>query len=226
MTHVLDNPAWHALKSRHSALAIGGPRALRYQPDISPWAALEDEGPEALEALVPLVPEDGYVILARKSARPFESTSDLAISPFEGIQMVAQSVTAPAEMAGVVDLGDDDAADMLALATLTKPGPFVARTHVMGNFIGIQDQGQLVAMAGERLKLDGYTEVSGVCTHPDYRGRGYAGLLSRIVATRIAARGEVAMLHAFITNVAAIRLYEQLGFVTRARLHGAICRRA
>jgi len=123
-----------------------------------------------------------------------------------------------------IDLTDADAPDMIELAMLTRPGPFIARTHTMGSFIGIRKEGRLIAMAGERFKLDGYTEVSGVCTHPDWRGRGYAGLLSRIVATRIMARGETPFLHAFITNTAAIRLYESLGFVARRRLQGAVLR--
>jgi predicted GNAT family acetyltransferase len=111
---------------------------------------------------------------------------------------------------------------MVELAALTRPGPFLARTHTLGRFVGIRQSGRLVAMAGERFKLDGITEVSGVCTHPDWRGRGYAGLLSRIVATRIADRGEIPILHAFATNTAAIRLYGELGFVLRERLQGAI----
>jgi predicted GNAT family acetyltransferase len=143
-----------------------------------------------------------------------------------GVQMVARSVTAPAPSGEIVDLDDADASEMIALAALTKPGPFIARTHTLGDFVGIRKDGRLVAMAGERFKLGGHTEISGVCTHPDWRGRGYAGLLSRVVATRIAARGETPILHAFATNTAAIRLYEQLGFEIRATLNGAIFRRA
>ncbi len=140
--------------------------------------------------------------------------------------MVAESVSAPAHDEAIVELGDPQAAEMLELATLTKPGPFIARTHVLGGFVGIRKEGRLVAMAGERFKLDGFTEVSGVCTHPDYRGRGYAGLLSRIVAARIQERGEVPILHAYVTNTKAIRLYEQLGFAIRTTLQGAVFRRA
>src|SRR5689334_2909734 len=117
----------------------------------------------------------------------------------------------------VEPLTDADAAQMLALATLTRPGPFFARTHQLGEFIGVRIDGQLAAMAGERMKPDGFTEVSGVCTHPDHRGRGYAGVLSSLVAERIIARGEVPFLHAFADNAAAIGLYETLGFRIRAR---------
>ena len=104
---------------------------------------------------------------------------------------------------------------MLALARLTRPGPFSARTHRLGAFIGVKLDGRLVAMAGERMKPDGFTEVSGVCTHPDHRGRGYAGGLMRLVARRILERGETAFLHAYESNIGAIALYESLGFRRR-----------
>jgi predicted GNAT family acetyltransferase len=225
MNHVLDNPVWHALTGRQAALSTGMATARRYLPDISPWAAAADDSPAGLDALAPLIPENGYVILVRKSERPFETQLVAPAMTFEGFQMAAQNIEAPPDRADCADLGDADAADMLELANLTKPGPFSARTHVLGGFIGIRHEGRLIAMAGERFKLGGYTEVSGVCTHPDFRGKGYAGLLSRIVAARILARGEVPILHVFVTNTAAIRLYEQLGFTIRERLRGAAIRR-
>jgi predicted GNAT family acetyltransferase len=92
------------------------------------------------------------------------------------------------------------------------------KTHLLGPFIGVRREGRLVAMAGVRLNLDGFTEVSGVCTHPDHRGRGYAGALMRVVAERMLARGETPWLHAYASNSGAIALYESLGF----RLHGTV----
>ena len=106
----------------------------------------------------------------------------------EGVQMIAHAVRPLRSGPDIVELGAEDAADMLELATLTKPGPYLLRTHELGSFVGIRVEGKLVAMAGERLKVPGFTEISGVCTHPDFRGRGYAGILSRIVATRISER--------------------------------------
>jgi predicted GNAT family acetyltransferase len=111
---------------------------------------------------------------------------------------------------------------MLALATATQPGPFFARTHELGTFWGVRVDGRLVAMAGERMKLPGYTEVSGVCTDPAHRGKGYAALLSRTAATQIKARGETPMLHAYASNTPAIRLYEQLGFELRTHVNVTI----
>lgn len=115
---------------------------------------------------------------------------------------------------------------MIALATVTKPGPFAARTHALGSFFGIKENGVLLAMAGERMKHDGYTEVSGVCTHPDARGRGFARSLSAHVARRIVERGETPYLHAYATNTAAIELYESLGFRLRREMHVASVARA
>jgi len=100
---------------------------------------------------------------------------------------------------------------MLALATLTRPGPFFDRTHQLGDFLGVRIEGQLVAMAGERMKPLGFTEVSVVCTHPDHRGRGYAGALMRLVAARILDHGETPFLHAYASNRGAIALYETRG---------------
>lgn len=142
-----------------------------------------------------------------------------------GVQMVATALTPTSFDKRVVALGDADAPEMLALAALTQPGPFLSNTHRFGGFIGIRIDGRLAAMAGERLKPQGYCEVSGVCTHPDFRGRGLAGLLSTIVANRIAARGEVPFLHAYANNSGAIRLYESLGFRIRCEVSVLVLRR-
>jgi len=131
-------------------------------------------------------------------------------------QMIAPALTPGAEPAfEVVPLTEDDAPQMFALAMLTKPGPYFARTHRLGDFVGVKEDGRLIAMAGERMRPTGFTEVSGVCTHPDARGRGYAGGLMRLVAGRIVARGETPILHVYAHNTGAIGLYETLGFTLR-----------
>lgn len=132
--------------------------------------------------------------------------------------MIAERLTAGPDLPDVLDLTDAEGAEMLALATLTNPGPFFERTHQLGRFVGVRREGRLVAMAGERLQPEGYTEVSGVCTHPDHRGRGYAAALMRLVAGRIFARDEQPFLHAYATNTGAIALYETLGFRIRTEV--------
>ena len=147
----------------------------------------------------------------------------IAVEPARGVQMVARrSFQAPASREDILTLADADAPEMLALAKLTEPGPFLARTHTMGTFIGIRIDGRLAAMAGERFRFPGYTEVSGVCTHPDFRGRGLARRLSATVAAGIEARGERPFLHAWSSNRAAISLYESLGFELRSEVNVAV----
>ena len=217
MAHPLDNPAWNALCSNQAALAVGSGKALRYDQDFAIFAATPDHGPEALAALGALIERTGRAIVAESAALPpvpgaIVDTHRLAV------QMVAEAIT-PGAALDFVPLGDADAAEMLALATLTEPGPFFSRTHRLGDFIGIKQDGRLVAMAGERMKPTGFTEVSGVCTHPDFRGRGYAAALMRVVAQRIRTRGETPFLHAYADNAGAIGLYETLGFRLRSEMH-------
>jgi predicted GNAT family acetyltransferase len=119
-----------------------------------------------------------------------------------------------------------DVPAMLALAAATQPGPFGPRTIELGRYLGIRRGGTLVAMAGERMRLDGFTEISAVCVHPDHRGRGYAADLVLALAASIVARSEVPFLHVFSSNAAAISLYRKLGFAPRRRLHLAVLVRA
>ena len=108
---------------------------------------------------------------------------------------------------------------MIALTELTKPGPFYARTHELGVFLGVRIDGQLVAMTGERMKPGNYTEMTAVCVHPDHRGRGYGQLLLGAVARQIVARGEIPFLHVFTSNTSAIALYRRQGMEIRRQLH-------
>jgi predicted GNAT family acetyltransferase len=130
------------------------------------------------------------------------------------VQMIDAAVEGSDDPAAVV-LGAADVPEMLALVELTQPGPFASRTVELGTYVGMRVDGDLVAMAGQRMRLDGYVEISGVCTHPAHQGTGLAGRLVRDLVSRIRARGDVPILHAATENVGAIRLYEQLGFELR-----------
>jgi predicted GNAT family acetyltransferase len=125
----------------------------------------------------------------------------------------------------IVDLSVSHIDEMLALVELTKPGPFLRRTPELGSYLGIHEAGQLVAMAGERLRPLGYTEISAVCTHPEYRGRGYASSLVFALIQKITKRDETPFLHVRAENVGAVRLYEKLGFKTRRIINIAIVKR-
>jgi predicted GNAT family acetyltransferase len=212
--HPLDRAAWSALTSRQAYLALGDERAWRFDPAYGLFAAAADRAPQNLAALSELVRATGPA--AFFEADPPHDVPGLKVTPGRPIsQMWAPEPILVEPGFGVIALGEADAPEMLALARLTEPGPFFERTHQLGDFVGVRVGGRLVAMAGERLKLAGYTEVSAVCTHPDHRGRGYAAGLMSVVMRRIADRGEIAFLHAYDHNESAIALYERLGFARR-----------
>ncbi len=215
MPHPLDRPVWSALTSRQASLALGDARALRFDPAYALFAAAADVSPESMAAL--------GVLNAAPIGLGLVEAGDMPLPPGATVraqaacvQMAASTLTPGGRSVAFEPLGEADAAEMLALATLTVPGPFFAKTHRLGDFVGVKQDGRLIAMAGERMKPDGFTEVSGVCTHPDFRGRGHAGALMRVVTQRILERGEQAFLHAYAANTATIALYETLGFSVRA----------
>lgn len=221
----LDRPVWASLTSVHAHLAQGDARAKCYRPEINRFASTCDDDDASLDALARLIRPAQPVFILQVPEIGIPS-GVMAVKTAVGVQMVAaerlETVPGPDQL---VPLGEADAEEMLALATLTQPGPFLRDTHRMGRFVGVRIDGRLAAMAGERFRFPGYTEVSGVCTHPDFRGRGLAGRLSRHVAAAIAARGDTAFLHAWQTNTAAIRLYERLGFRLRCEVNVAVLER-
>ncbi|AXF05163.1 GNAT family N-acetyltransferase [Paraburkholderia hospita] len=211
----LDRPIWTALTTRQAHLGLGDALARRYHPDVAPFAALASDTPAAYEALHQLL-------------QPHEQVALLSLEPLAGIetlqvdhagtihQMVAMHhAVETVDDLDVIRLGNVDAKEMLDLAQKTKPGPFGTRTHEMGHYIGVRDQGRLVAMAGERMSLDGYVEISAVCVDDDWRGKGLAGRLINILRKEITQRGETPFLHVFSHNTTAIHLYEKLGFELR-----------
>jgi ribosomal protein S18 acetylase RimI-like enzyme len=217
---LLDNPIWGALSTEHAELALGDERARRYPVEVGPLSGIPAQTEESYKALSDLA-GDGVVVLF--SVEP--------IVPIGGLQVVRSGpiVQMIRKIRGVeADVGEltprrltaADAPAMVALAELTEPGPFRLRTLELGNFYGIFHGPELVAMAGKRMHMPGLVEVSGVCTHPAARGKGYARRLMQIVMDEIERDGKTAFLHAFSTNP-AIRLYETLGFEARQEFHFA-----
>jgi predicted GNAT family acetyltransferase len=225
MKHVLDRPIWSALATRHQALAQGGKLAKRYSPSVALFAATAMDDAASLQAFADLVGPGESVILAQ--ADPIVLPAGLAaISTADAVQMIAEAPSQIVSDERVQPLTQDDAAEMLALASLTKPGPFTSGALSLGAFWGVKVEGRLVAMAGERMKQPGYSELSGVCAHPEFRGAGLGRLLSVFVANQIFARGEIPYLHAYATNAGAIKLYESIGFSLRTPINVAVVQRA
>jgi len=224
MMSVLDRPVWASLSTSHSALSVGNALARRYAREVNLFASARDDTLPALAALADLV-RAGERIFVLQVPEIVVPASLVAVKEAKGVQMTATRSATAVGHEGVLRLTDADAPEMLALAKLTEPGPFLTRTHTMGTFIGVRIGGRLAAMAGERFRFPGYTEVSGVCTHPDFRGRGLARQLSAVVAAGIEARGERPFLHAWKTNRPAIALYESLGFELRNEVNVAVLER-
>ncbi|MFD8567191.1 GNAT family N-acetyltransferase [Streptomyces sp. NPDC059639] len=213
-THPLDNAVWAALAGPHAHLAQRVGRAARYPADVYAYSAVADPADPAVWAdLYTLVgPGNTVRIKGVESVPPGWEV----VGGGRGVQLVDTALRAePAPEA--VRLGPDDVPEMLDLVARTRPGPFQPRTVELGTYLGIRHRGQLVAMAGERLKPPGWTEISAVCTDPEHRGRGLATRLVRAVAAGIRERGDTPLLHASATNTQAIRLYEAIGFTLRRR---------
>lgn len=215
---LLDRPIWSALTTRQKHLAEGGPRALRYPVDMTPFADMIDLSAASFAALGDLM--TGSQVAALFTPEPVDVPAGFKVVLAEtGEQMIGSPADSPLRDAEIVTLGPADVPAMMALTELTKPGPFALRTHELGTFFGIRAGGELVAMAGERMKPGNFTEITAVCVHPDHRGRRYAQALLAAVARQIEARGEIPFLHVFSNNASAIPLYRRQGMRIRRRLH-------
>lgn len=233
MTGILDNPIWHALTGPQAAWALRRGHAVRFMPEAAPFFALDDLGADGLLDLAELVRQEPAAPLVLPSHVPAAAGLEArlflprAVSTPPGwrktfekplVQMLLLDVPRAKTLdEPIIELGPDDAADILALAKRAEPGPFGPRTRELGTFLGIRRKGQLVAMAGERMRLPGFTEISAIATDPEHRGRGYGGALTAALATRIQATGAVPFLHVFPDNPAAA-LYRALGFSERRSL--------
>jgi GNAT superfamily N-acetyltransferase len=221
---LLDNPIWNALTTRHRALALGDGPARRYPAEIGPLSGLIEQTPEAYRSLRILTGTGPGGFSAQFLTEPPLDRPGWSLIR-EGLmtQMIWSGATAApvAKLAGEAvlrPLTPADAPAMVELAELTKPGPFRARTQELGEFFGIFLAGRLLSMAGQRLRLPGFIEVSAVCTHPEARGRGYARAVMSEVISDILGRGAMPILHAFADNP-AIRVYQELGLAHRRYLY-------
>jgi predicted GNAT family acetyltransferase len=222
--HPLDRPIWTALTTRQQALAEGGALARRYPPDIAPFADMVDMSAPSFVALGALISGSEIAVLFTPEAVTAPAGFKILLAE-TGEQMTGTPAASAIGGVEIVTLGAADIPDMLALTELTKPGPFSARTHELGTFSGIRVDGELVAMAGERMKPADYTELTAVCVHPSHRGRGYGQMLLGAVGRQILMRGEIPFLHVFSSNISAITLYRRQGMEIRRRLHVTVLRK-
>ncbi len=211
----LDRIIWHALNTRQAAFARIEGTARKFEDAIGPLAGFDGDAEEGYRDLARLAGKAGVVgLFLQERFKPRNGWRVTGEGPL--IEMVRQKKGDLAQdvKTKIITLGDEHSSDMQALTALAKPGPFGPRTHKLGNFFGIYEDGKLAAMAGERMKVPGFTEISAVCTHPDHTGKGYAAAVMYKIIEGIEARGETAMLHSRADNDRAVALYERLGFRT------------
>jgi GNAT superfamily N-acetyltransferase len=214
VTHLLDNAAWASLNGAHKRFAETYGKAMRYQTDVAAFHVLPPSpGPSAWADLAELAGAGQELMMGGGVPKPPPDGWEV-LRHLDGVQLVGPAVRGAADPEAV-RLGAADLPEVLDLVARTEPGPFRERTIELGTYLGIRRGGVLVAMAGERLHPDGWSEISAVCTDPAYRGQGLAGRLIRALVAEIRDRGELPFLHAAADNTAAIRLYEALGFTLR-----------
>ena len=211
MHKLLDNIFWHTLVGPHAKFAIGANGARRYAPGFSPIVGFANAERPDFDALTPICePGEHFYCSGWTGPAPAGWCIEADSTMFCMVRDTDVAVTDEAPEA--VRLGPEHGVQAQELAALTRPGPFGPRTIELGDYFGCFEGPRLVAMAGERLHAGTLREISGICTHPDFRGRGFARRLMNKVLTRQLERREIPFLHVMCDNTSAHRLYEQMGF--------------
>ncbi|MGP9682350.1 MULTISPECIES: GNAT family N-acetyltransferase [unclassified Brachybacterium] len=214
---VLDNPVWSSLTGHHAHQAVGNDLVKHFPEDVSPFVGVKDwEHPDVWDAVLDLFGHGATVGVSH--ADPVLPEGWEQVFSIPGVQLTQTALLRARPDSEALELGAADSPDMLALVERTKPGPFLPRTHELGRYVGVRREGRLIAMAGERLHPDGWTEISGVAVDADHRRQGLASRLVLDVAFHIQQRGDRALLHASAANTGAISGYEKLGFALRRRV--------
>ncbi len=219
----LDNPVWEALCSKQSYFNTGSQLVKYFPANVAPFLGLQNWANTDLPELTNQLPADRSfsVMIAREVILPTTLEIVFTTPLYQLYCPVLIPFDNPAGFA-FRKLQSADVAQMLELTETTKPGPFYKRTIDFGNYIGIFNNNKLIAMAGERLKVNGYTEVSAICTHPDFLGKGYASFLLSNISEQIIKEGNIPFLHVRKDNSRAIEVYKKLGFQIRADVYFAI----
>ncbi|RAJ77530.1 FR47-like protein [Chitinophaga dinghuensis] len=214
----LDNPVWQSLQTIQRYFAHGTESVQRYTADVLPFMGYDPEQFNGLEELAPWIAPTGEAlfIVGELPVLPenWEVITELVCS-----QMVCTSKPAViTHQEEVILLTEAHREEMVDFVNEGQPGYFLAQTPSLGNYYGIRKHGKLVALAGQRMRMPGLTEVSAVVTHKDHRGKGYAGILTRHVSQAIFDAGDIPFLHVIHSNQGAINIYERIGFAERRQI--------
>jgi predicted GNAT family acetyltransferase len=222
MIHSLDNPVWEALGTKQQHFNQGTATVKFFPEDVSPFVGMKNwDEADRRELLLQIPDNRSFSVMIAKEVQLPEETELIFSIPLYQMYCPVLNPVKERELT-VRSLSNADVPQMLELTELTRPGPFYSKTITFGNYIGLFQNDQLISMAGERLKTNGYTEVSAICTHPEYLGNGYASYLTSKVAEGVFREGSVPFLHVRTDNTAAIRVYQKLGFQVRADVYFAV----
>ena len=217
--HVLDNPAWNAMGSGNRNLALGNERVKFFPEDVGPFAGLKNYDEQSFLELYDLIPPGRTIAIPNSNLLSIPEYWKVE-DRFDIPQMVYNNNTLPSiSNQHIVPLLKKDIPKMIALTQLTNPGPFLQRTIEFGNYIGIFDSDELIAMAGQRMHANKYIEISAVCTHPNHTGKGYGSSLINNQVQKIVKKGNIPFLHVKADNEQAISLYKRLGFTVRSKIN-------
>lgn len=220
MLSVLSNPIYNALITADRSRNIGSAEIAFLDVEMSPFIGMRDWSPIQQQKIQTQVPpgRTWFLLIEEEVEFISELSVSLTLPLFQCICTSLKKPSPPKKTIELVPLNESHIDEMIALTTLTKPGPFRKRTIEFGNYHGIFEAGQLVAMGGERLHLEGLTEISAICTHPEFQGRGYGAQIVHFLAADIMNRGLTPFLHARADNDKALDVYKRIGFEIRSRI--------
>lgn len=211
---LLQNPVFNALSTGDKQLSLGTEKVKYFDAEVSPYAGFPEDYTNGFTDLYVMLPEGRRILFARPT--PIDVPQGWQLQhEIKGLQFIYEnSTTLAGDFSQIVPLTTEHVHEMIELVKLTKPGPFDQRTIEFGSYHGIFENEKLVAMTGQRLHVEQYTEISAVCTHPDYLGKGYASALLQHQLQIILNNGQIPFLHVRADNERAIAVYERLGFRT------------
>jgi len=228
MDHILDNMIWNAITTGNNDIAIVNGDVGCYLPDIAPFAGMKNFNDINLKKLHEFIPAGRSVAISSLNKMDHDESKWKLIQPMDVTQMVYEhSVNkfTTKNSSLIVPLAEEHIPQMMELTALTRPGPFLQQTIRFKNYFGIFIEGRLAAMTGQRMHPLPYMEVSAVCTHPDFRGMGYAKTLMLHVMKLILDDSFTPFLHVLSNNSNAIELYKTIGFKIRKQIFVDVIRK-